>query len=248
MSGANSATPTPKTEGDKVFAGPGAAAGRAGLLQTFSKPFDPIPRMVGYYLIHSIDFREKINLTHEPSTGLFLDILLIMYFYPTMAGSHELVRRDPSRPAADIVAKDLNERPDYSHALLYHLPQSVGYSLSIHSKRNKSIRSTLNDGPGSQVRLRRPMMFGRVSAGWFSQLFSRPRSEGAGVVACASRRRSSCSLWRSPPTTQRSPISGAAFNWLRTPRPSPRRRRSRGSRMSQTTAMSAQLKLLVPSS
>ena len=29
-------------------------------------------------------------------------------------------------------------------------------------------------------------MFGRVSvAGWFSRLFSRPRSEGAGIVACA---------------------------------------------------------------
>jgi Flp pilus assembly protein TadG len=29
------------------------------------------------------------------------------------------------------------------------------------------------------------MMFGRVSAGWFSRLSSRSRSEGAGVVACA---------------------------------------------------------------
>jgi uncharacterized membrane protein len=29
-------------------------------------------------------------------------------------------------------------------------------------------------------------MFGRVSAGLFSRLFSRPRTEGAGVVACAS--------------------------------------------------------------
>ena len=28
-------------------------------------------------------------------------------------------------------------------------------------------------------------MFGRVSAGWFSRLLSRERSEGAGVVACA---------------------------------------------------------------
>jgi uncharacterized membrane protein len=29
------------------------------------------------------------------------------------------------------------------------------------------------------------MMFGRVSAGWFSRLSSRSRTEGAGVVACA---------------------------------------------------------------
>jgi uncharacterized membrane protein len=36
------------------------------------------------------------------------------------------------------------------------------------------------------VWLRRPMMFGHAPAeGWFSRLFSRPRSEGAGVVACA---------------------------------------------------------------
>ena len=103
-----------------------------------------------------------------------------------MAGSHEPgfgAIRPGRRP--DIVAKDLNEGRiiltlyftiflNQLDILFPYTPDGTGRSVP-----------TLNDGP-RLVWLRRPMMFGRVSAGWFSRLLSRPRSEGTGVVACAS--------------------------------------------------------------
>jgi hypothetical protein len=60
--------------------------------------------MAGYYLIHSIDFWEKINLSHESSADLFLYISVAMY----LAAPNE--RREPRRRGRrqpDILAKDL---------------------------------------------------------------------------------------------------------------------------------------------
>ena len=143
--------------------------------------------MAGYYLIHSIDFWEKINLTHEPSKDLFV-VYRFIYVFTRHGGQPWASALAAIRPGRrpDIVAKDLTEARIilslYFTIFLNQLDILFPYTPNGTSRPVP----TLNDGPRLlTVWLRRSMMFGRVSAGWFSRLFSRQRSEGAGVVACA---------------------------------------------------------------
>jgi hypothetical protein len=71
------------------------------------EPSTRIPRIAGYYLIHSIDFWEKINLSHELNVGLLFYIFWRMCL-PATVPTHGLgAGWDRRCRWADIVAKDL---------------------------------------------------------------------------------------------------------------------------------------------